>query len=83
MRDASEREWAGIPSVTVCHKALHGGADAMRRLSGVPEYPFIAVDYPYAPMATWTPDEAKEVAKLIAPEVRKLLTKQQAQPPRP
>lgn len=75
MRDAIELEWAGIPSVTVCHTALHGGADAMRRLSGVPEYPFVTVDYPYAPMATWTPEEAKAVAKQIAPKVLERLTR--------
>jgi len=75
MRDAIELEWAGIPSVAVIHTALCGGADAIKRISGHPGYPYVTVDYPHVPMAAWTPDEVKEIARDIAPKVIDLLTK--------
>lgn len=78
MRDAIELEWAGIPSVAVVHTALCGGADAIKRISGHPEYPYVTVDYPYVPMAAWTPEEVREIAKGIAPKVRALLTGEKA-----
>lgn len=74
MRDAIELEWSGVPSVAVIHEALTGSANAMKRLSGVPDYQYVVVNYPHAPIANWTETETREVAKEIAPKVRELLT---------
>ncbi len=75
MRDAIELEWAGVPSVAIIHTAMAGSANSMKRLSGVPNYDFITVDYPHIPTANWTEDEAKQIAKEVAPRVLKALTK--------
>lgn len=74
MRDAIELEWAGIPSVAVIHEALIGSAEAMKRLSGVPDYEYAVVNYPHAVVCAWSPEEVKEIAKEVAPKVRALLT---------
>lgn len=78
MRDAIELEWAGVPSVALIHTAMAGSADSMKRLSGVPDYPYLTVTYPHIPTAHWTADEAKEIAKALAPKVIEALTKKRA-----
>ena len=74
MRDAVELEWAGIPSVAVVHHSMTGSARAMARVSGMPEYDYLTVDYPHVPLAIWTPDEIAEVARDLAPRVVALLS---------
>lgn len=46
MRDALEFEWLGIPSVAVIADALTGPADAMKRLSGIADYPYLVTAFP-------------------------------------
>ncbi len=74
MRDAIELEWAGVPSVAVIHEALTGSADSMKRLSGVPDYEYVVVNYPHAVIAAWSDEETRDIAKEVAPKVRNLLT---------
>lgn len=74
MRDAIELEWAGIPTAAVIHKAVEGSARAMAKLSGVPDFEFILVDYPYIPTAIWSKDEIRTLAREVAPQVRARLT---------
>lgn len=74
MRDAIELEWAGIPSVSIIHKAVEGSARSMAKLSGVPDYDFILVDYPYIPTAIWSESEIRDLAKEVAPQVLRALT---------
>ena len=75
MRDAIELEWAGIPSVAIIHEALAGSADSMKRLSGVKGYDYVQVKYPHIPTAVWTDEEARSIAKDLAPKVMAALTK--------
>lgn len=75
MRDAVELEWAGIPSVAVVHHTMAGTAKAMARVSGMPDYPYLTVDYPHVPLAIWTPQEIDDVARELAPQVIALLTR--------
>jgi hypothetical protein len=75
LRDAVELEWAGIPSVAVVHHTMAGTARAMARVSGMPDYDYLTVDYPHVPLAIWTADEITEVAKELAPRILELLTK--------
>jgi hypothetical protein len=77
LRDAVELEWAGIPSVCIAHYEMTGSAKAIARISGHEDYEFVTVDYPHIPTAVWTADECKEIARDVAPLVRKLLTTQQ------
>jgi hypothetical protein len=74
LRDAIELEWAGIPSVAIIHKAVEGSAKSMAKLSGVPDYGFILVDYPYIPTALWSDSEIRDLAKEVAPQVLRALT---------
>ncbi|MBJ20690.1 MAG: hypothetical protein GY910_07815 [bacterium] len=74
MRDAIELEWAGIPTAAIIHKAVQGSAEAMAKLSGVPDFEFVIVDYPYIPTALWSKDEIRDLAREVAPQVRARLT---------
>lgn len=74
MRDAIELEWAGIPTAAIIHKAVEGSARAMARLSGVPDFDFLIIDYPAIPTAIWSKDEIRDLAREIAPAVRARLT---------
>jgi len=71
-----ELEWAGIPSVAVVHHAMYGSAKAVARISGMPDYPYLTVDYPHVPLAIWTDEEIAEVAGDLAPKILELLTRE-------
>jgi hypothetical protein len=74
LRDAIELEWAGIPSAAIIHKAVEGSARAMARLSGVPDFEFVLIDYPAIPTAIWSKEEIRDLAREVAPKVRARLT---------
>jgi hypothetical protein len=74
LRDAIELEWAGIPTAAVIHRAVQGSAEAMAKLSGVPDFPFVIVDHPWIPTAVWTKEEIRDLAREVAPKVRARLT---------
>jgi len=76
LRDAIELEWAGIPTAAIIHKAVEGSARAMAKLSGVPDFTFVIVDYPYIPTALWSKEEIQDLARAVAPRVRARLTVQ-------
>ena len=69
-----ELEWAGIPSVAVVHASQRGSANAMARVSGMPEYGFATVDYPHIPLAVWTEEEIDDVARELVPVLVERLT---------
>ena len=74
MRDAVELEWAGIPSVAIIHESMAGTARAMARVSAMPDYAFVTVDYPHMPLAVWTPDEMRDIARDVVAAVIERLT---------
>jgi hypothetical protein len=69
MRDAIEMEWAGIPAVAIIHEALAGSAEAMRKMSKMPEYPLVQVSYPASPTAIWDDEMLASVLDDIVPQV--------------
>jgi hypothetical protein len=75
LRDAVELEWAGVPSVAVIHESMAGTARAMAGVSGMPDYEFVTVGYPHVPLAIWTAEEIREVARELAPLVVARLVK--------
>ena len=75
MRDAVELEWAGIPSVAIIHESMAGTARAMARVSAMPDYAFVTVDYPHMPLAVWTPDEIRDIARDVVAGVIERLTR--------
>ena len=74
MRDAIELEWAGVPSVAIVHESMESTARAMALVSGMPDYPFITLGYPYVPLAGWSEDEVQEAARAVVDRVRERLT---------
>ncbi len=46
----------------------------MAKLSGVADYPFLIVDYPYIPTAMWTDGEVEQLAGEITESVLAMLT---------
>ncbi len=45
----------------------------MAKLSGVPDFTYVIVDYPYIPTALWSKDEIRDLAREVAPRVRERL----------
>jgi len=73
MRDAIELEWSGVPSVAIIAEPLVGSAEAMKKLSGMPDYPYVVVPYP---VGSLSPEEVRARAKDITPRIIELLTRQ-------
>ncbi len=47
----------------------------MAKLSGVADYPFLIVDYPYIPTALWSDQEVAELADSITESVVAMMTR--------
>ena len=47
----------------------------MAKLSGVADYPFLIVDYPYIPTAFWADQEVEKLAGEITDSVVAMLTR--------
>ena len=73
MRDAIELEWSGVPSVAIIAEPLVGSAEAMKKLSGMPDDPYVVVPYP---VGSLSPEEIRTLAKEITPRIIELLTRQ-------
>jgi len=71
LRDAVEFEWAGKPSVAIIADALIGSAEAMKRISAMPEYEYAIVPYP---VGTLKPDELRQRAREMTDRIIELLT---------
>jgi hypothetical protein len=74
LRDAVEMEWAGIPAVAIVHEALSGSADAMRKMSKMPDYPYIRIPYPTPPTGVWPEDQCSALAEQLLPQIVERLT---------
>jgi hypothetical protein len=68
-------EWAGIPSVAIVHEALAGSANSMRIISKMPEYPFVLVPFPLAPVGVWSNEEIESLCDDLIPQIIDQLTK--------
>ena len=71
MRDAIELEWEGIPTVAIIAEPLVGSAEAMKRVSGVPDYEYVVVPHPTGGLDR---DHLRQRAREIAPRLLELLT---------
>jgi hypothetical protein len=74
LRDSIEMEWSGIPAVAIVHEALAGAAGAMAVASGMPDYDWITVPYPYHPTGAWDDATTERLARELAPVVLERLT---------
>ena len=75
MRDALDLEAAGIPAVCIVHEALVPAVQALCRLLGAADYPFVTCGYPLNPTAMWDEDEAAALATQVLDGVRERLTR--------
>jgi hypothetical protein len=73
IRDAMELEWAGIPSVALVHEDMLPAVEAMTRLAGMPDYPYVAVGRTRTSLCDWDDATVAMVAKEIAGETMTLL----------
>jgi hypothetical protein len=60
--------------VAVVHETMRGTAQAMAKVSGMPDYEFLTVGYPHVPLAVWSSDEIDDVARALAPQLTARLT---------
>jgi hypothetical protein len=74
LRDAIEMEWAGIPAVAIVHEALAGSADAMKKMSKMPDYPYAKIPYPTPPTGIWPDAQCAAVVDALLPQVLEQLT---------
>jgi hypothetical protein len=70
LRDAIELEWAGKPAVAIVTDSLVGAAEMMKRVSRMPEYPYVVTPFP---VGNLTADELAQRARTMVPEVLRLL----------
>ena len=60
--------------MAIIHNSMHGTAEAMAAVSGMPDYGFLTVGYPHIPLAVWTPEEIDEIACELVPQMIERLT---------
>ena len=66
-----ELEWAGRPAVAIVADALVGAAEQMKRISRMPEYPYVVTPYP---VGSLTRDELRARVPGMIDEVLRLLS---------
>ena len=71
MRDAIELEWAGRPTVAIVVDALVGAAEQMKRVSRMPEYPYVVTPFP---VGSLNPQELGVRARQMGDEILRLMT---------
>lgn len=67
-------EWAGIPAAVVIHEALAGSADAMKKISHMPNYPYVVVGASLPAVGVWTEAETDAMCEELLPQIVYLLT---------
>ncbi len=70
MADGILLERAGIPAVSVCTDAFKITANAMARSLGYPGYQYVTVPHP---IASRTQQEIDEMARVVLPDIVRIL----------
>lgn len=60
--------------MAIVHRVLSPGAAAMATSSGVPDYEWLTVDYPYEPDGLWSDEQVAQAARELAPTIARMLT---------
>lgn len=66
--------------MAIVHRVLAPGAAAMAMTSGVPDYEWLTVDYPYEPDGLWSDAQVAQAARELAPQVARMLVDAAAAP---
>ena len=75
MRDSIELEWAGRPAVAIVVDVLVGAAENMKRVSRMPDYPYVVTPFP---VGSLNGPELAERARQVADDVLRLLAERPA-----
>ena len=70
MHDGVTLEGQGLPAATIITSVFVNTAQAYTRLMGVPDFPYLACSHP---ITNVDPEGLEERARLLAPQVKKLL----------
>ncbi len=70
MHDAISLEKKGVPAAVICTEPFVSSANAMSKLGGIPDYPYVVVPHPLGSLTT---DALRQRAIQAAPEVLRIL----------
>ena len=70
MHDAISLEKKGVPAAVICTEPFVSSANAMAKLGGIPDYPYVVVPHPLGSLTT---DALRQRAIQAAPEVLRIL----------
>ena len=70
MHDGIEMEKLGIPTATIVTDVFNNTAKAMAKMMGVPGFTYGIARHP---LSSLTPEEIKERARELAPQVKQIL----------
>ena len=75
--DGVALEGRGIPAAVICSDAFRGSADAIAELRGAPGYRYVTTAHP---VAVLTPDQVRQRALSVLPEVVSLIARAASTP---
>ena len=70
MHDGITLEKMGVPTAVICTDPFITSADAMAKLGGIPDYPYVILPHP---LGSLPPDRLRERAAQAAPDVLRIL----------
>ena len=70
MHDAITLEKKGVPAAVICTEPFVSSANAMAKLGGIPDYPYVVVPHPLGSLST---EALRQRAIQAAPEVLQIL----------
>ena len=70
MHDGITLEKMGVPTAVICTEPFITSADAMAKLGGIPDYPYITLPHPLGSLPT---KRLRERAAQAAPDVLRIL----------
>jgi hypothetical protein len=70
MHDGITLEKMGVPTAVICTEPFLTSADAMAKLGGIPDYPYVILPHP---LGSLPDDRLRERAAQAAPDVLRIL----------
>ena len=70
MHDAISLEKKGVPTAVICTEPFVSSANAMSKLGGIPDYPYVVVPHPLGSLST---EALRQRAIQAAPEGLRIL----------
>ncbi len=70
MHDAISLEKMGVPAAVICTEPFVSSANAMAKMGGIEDYPYVVVPHP---LGSLSPELLRERAVQAAPDVLRIL----------